>query len=108
MDAKCAHVKYENYYATMKRKKKLIQFASIFLLLNKIKLMTDYESFKVLFDFLTLKKNSNFLKSEFAGWEMANYIHNQVMATLKKAMINVSYVSLTIYKTTSMDNQNYI
>jgi hypothetical protein len=37
---------------------------------------------------------------------MVDYIHNQVMATLKEAMINVSYVSLTTYKTTSMDNQN--
>ncbi len=66
LDAKCAHVKNEMQYATMrcafdkeqiqfgvvsKHKKKLIQFASIFLLLNNsIQTLTDSKSFKVVFE----------------------------------------------------------
>jgi hypothetical protein len=68
----------------MNHKKKLIQFASIFLLLNKGKLMTNYESFKVLFDFLTLKKNSKKHWNDSTSWEMANYIHNQVMDNIER------------------------
>ncbi len=68
--------------------------------------MTDYQGFEVLFDFLMLKKFLKKYWSDFASWEMADYIHSQGMATLKEAMINVSYVSLKFYKTTSIDNRN--
>jgi len=39
---------------------------------------------------------------------MADYIHNQVLTTLKKAMSNSSYVALTVNEITKMDNQNWI
>jgi hypothetical protein len=39
---------------------------------------------------------------------MANYIHNQVVATLKEVMNNASYVALTANEITNMDNQNWI
>jgi hypothetical protein len=66
LDAKCAHVRNEVQYAMMKcpfdkeqiqfgvvfkHKKKFIQFASIFLLLNKgIQSLIDSKSFKVVFE----------------------------------------------------------
>ncbi len=68
---KCAHVKNEVQYVAMKHvfvidqlqfsfvsenKKNLIQFTSIFLLLNKGRSLIDYKNFKYLFDFFEVEK----------------------------------------------------
>ncbi len=66
VDAKCAHIRNKVEYATLKcpsiikqfqfgvvskHKKKLIQFAYVFILLSKCKTLTNYKSFKSFFEF---------------------------------------------------------
>jgi len=88
-------------------KRKLIQFYSIFLLLRKKRPMTNYESFKAFFDFEIEKKFKEML--EWCFWlRNVDCIHNKVMATLKEAMSNASYVALTADEIMNMDNQNWI
>lgn len=122
MDAKCTYEKYESnmqlwnvfsdgatfqFGVVSQHKRKLIQFYSIFLLLRKKRPMTNYESFKAFFDFEIEKKFKEML--EWCFWlRNVDCIHNKVMATLKEAMSNASYVALTADEIMNMDNQNWI
>jgi hypothetical protein len=76
MDLKCVHAKNETTYMSLcqwtifpfveyqvqvgndkKSRKKVIQFASIFMLFSKGKPMTNYEDFRHFYDFLKFKNN---------------------------------------------------
>jgi hypothetical protein len=108
VDAKCAHIRNKVEYATLKcpsiirqfqfgvvskHKRKLIQSAYVFILLNKCKAFTNYNTFKSFFEFLKStkiypKKHCN----DYAKWEKANYIHNQVLKADKNTMCIVTSV----------------
>jgi hypothetical protein len=84
MDMKCAHAKIwfsmlqwnmylllTNYNLVLHLKiNQSIQFASMFLLLNKGKPLIDYDSFKSLFDFGITKQ-----WNDSTSWKMVNCIH---------------------------------
>ncbi len=91
MDPKCVHAKNETSYVLMIQlsvlehvqggveqdiKRKVIQFAFVFMLFNKGKPMTKYEDFKPLFSFWKLKKNLKNHQSDTTRWEITKHVHN--------------------------------
>ncbi len=91
MDPKCVHAKNETSYVLMTQssilehvqggveqdiKRKVIQFAFVFMLFNKGKPMTKYEDLKSLFTFLKLKNNLKNHQSDTTRWEIIEHVHN--------------------------------
>jgi hypothetical protein len=88
-------IKQFQFAVVSKHKKKFIQFAYVFILLNKCKALTNYERFKSFFEFLKLpkiytKKHCN----DAAKWERANYIHIKFLKVDKNTMCMLQVYAL--------------
>lgn len=67
----------------------------LIVLINKRKLMIDYENFKTMFHLLNLKKNPNKYSSDIDGWQIIKHVHNQVLIINKFVIQTIMFVTLT-------------
>jgi hypothetical protein len=82
----------------MEDKQKLVQFITIFNLLNKNKPMINYKYFKPLYEFLKLWSNPKKHYSDGFGWEIVKQIQNEIIKTTKHIIQNSNFFFLHVMR----------
>jgi hypothetical protein len=88
--------------------KKVIQFVTVFYLLQEGKPMLEYESMKGFLQFLQVKNCPQKHWCDNTGWSMAEIVHNVVKAATADAVKAANFISISCDEVTSVDNQSWL
>jgi hypothetical protein len=97
-----------NKFGSLERKKKKVQFASLFHLLSDGRPMSQYELFEPLLSFLDVPNMPHMHWSDSSGWIMAEFMYDVVKEEIKAEVHVASYVALTCDETTTVDNGSWM
>jgi hypothetical protein len=67
--------------------------------------MLEYESLKLLFEFLAVPKNNKKNWSDSYGWTMEKFIHQVVMKAIRVTIQVAHYIALNCDEILTIDNQ---
>jgi hypothetical protein len=97
-----------NKFGSLERRKKKVQFASLFHLLSAGRPMSQYESLEDLFSFLDVPNFPYMHWSDSSGCIMAEFMFDVVKAEIKAEVSSAPYVALTCDETTTVDNGSWM
>jgi hypothetical protein len=118
----CAHLKNEVLFlaigrdtvaeqivagATLERKKKLVQFASVYILLRDGRPMTDYSGMKDLVEFLEVPNCPRKHWGQSTGWGIAECLHEVVLERTQDVISSARFVSVSCDEVTSQNNESW-
>ncbi len=84
--------------------RKVIQFATMLHLFQQGCLMLEYEALKFLFKFLHVLKNNKKHWSDYFGWTMVEFMHQEVL----KVTMATLYVAFNCDEVSIVDNQYWL
>lgn len=93
---------------SMEARKKKVQFATLFQLLNEGRPMIEYESRIHLYRLLNVPDLPVAHWCDNSGWTMAAYMYKQVCSEMKKLIDAARYFAVTVDEVTSGDNGNFL
>ncbi len=88
-------------------KQKFLQFVAIFWLLKLDQPMTNFESMKMLFDFLKVENMPHKHEHDSSSWEMVEMMHRIVMESMKIVIQKVEYIAINYDEITNINNQSH-
>ncbi len=102
IDAQLAH-------GVVKEKvQKVVQFSTTLHLLQQGCPMVEYESLRLLFDFLVVPKNSKKHQNDSFNWTMAKFMHQVMMKAIKVVVEVTHYIVLSCNEVSTIDNQSWM
>jgi hypothetical protein len=118
----CAHLKNEVLFlaigrdtvaeqiaagATLERKKKLVQFACIYVMLREGRPMTDYAGMKDLVEYLQVPNCPRKHWAQATGWGIAECLHEVVLERTRDVISGARFVSVSCDEVTSQNNKSW-
>jgi hypothetical protein len=85
-----------------------VQFATILRLLQQGGPMQEYETIKLLYEFLAMPKNSKKHLSDSFGWTMVKFMHLELMRVTKAIMGAIQYVVINCDEVFIINNQSWL
>jgi hypothetical protein len=101
-------LKQVNLFGTLERKKKKVQFASLFHILSQGRPLVYYESLERLYEFLDVPNLPRMHWCDSSGWQMAEFLYAQVRDAIKVQCSSAPFLALTCDETTSCDNGSWM
>jgi hypothetical protein len=92
----------------LERKKKKVQFATLFQILVDGHPMLEYESKATLYEFLNVPNFPIMHWSDNSGWIMVEFMYAEVRTTISRVFVGANYVALTCDKVSTIDNGSWI
>jgi hypothetical protein len=92
---------------TLERKKKLVQFACVFILLRDGQPMADYSSMRDLMQFLSVPNCPLKHWAQSTGWGIAKCLHDSVMQRTREVISIAKFVSVSCDEVTSQSRESW-
>ncbi len=92
----------------VKRKRKHIQVSLIFHWFFQSKPMIEYEQMQFLFAIFKVPNQLSKHQNDCIGWEIIENIHNLVLNGINKFFLAPSFLSISTYEMTIIDNWRWI
>ncbi len=89
------------------KKWKFLQFVALFWLLKLDRPMTNFESMKMLFDFLKVENMLHKHLHDSSSWEMVETMHHIAMESMKIVIQKVKYIIVNYDEVTNINNQSW-
>ncbi len=70
--------------------------------------MFEYECMRVLFKFLAIPRNNKKHLTNTFSWQMAEFMHQQLMVTTRATITTTWYVSINYDEVSTLDNQSWL
>jgi hypothetical protein len=93
---------------TQERKKKMVQFRTMFHLLTLGRPMCNYTACQDLYNALNVLHQPRKHWSEPAGWEIAHVLVHVVCDKIKEALAKANYIAISCDEVTTVDNQQWL
>ena len=90
---------------TQERKKKMVQFCTMFYLLTLSHPMRDYTTCQDLYNTLNVPHQPRKHWSELVGWEIAHALAHVVYYKIKEALTKANYIAISCDEVTTIHNQ---
>jgi hypothetical protein len=87
---------------------KVVQFSNMFHLFQHGRPMLEYESLRLLFEFLAMPKNNKKHWSDSFSWTMAEFMHQVVMKAIRAKVQAAHHVVLNCDKVPIIHNQSWL
>ncbi len=88
------------------KRRKLIQFVTLFHTYKHGRPMLEYEAHKDLFDFLNFKENPKMHWIDNFGWAMTQHMHGIILKATKSIVGTTQYLSFICDEVSTIDNQS--
>jgi hypothetical protein len=93
---------------TQERKKRMVQFRTMFHLLKLGRPMRDYSACQELYNALNVPHQLHKHWSEPARWEIANALAHVISKKMKETLVKANYVAISCDEVTTVDIQQWL
>lgn len=90
------------------KERKKVQFATLFQILSSGRPVLEYQSRQELYRFLQVPNNPSKHWSTSSGWEMADYMYEEVKGAIKNEISTARFVAMSADEVTTVDNGSWI
>jgi hypothetical protein len=93
--------------ATLEQKKKIVQFAAVFVLLRDGRLLTDYSRMRDLLEYLRVPDFPRKHWAQETAWGIAECLHDVVLERMREVISQAKFVSISCVEVTSQNNESW-
>jgi hypothetical protein len=101
-------LRHVNIFGSLERKKKKVQFASLFHILSQGRPLVHYESLLQLYQYIDVPNLPRMHWSDSSGWQMAEFLYAEVRDAIKVQCSDAPFFAVTCDETTSCDNGSWM